>query len=275
VNLVAGPGTFFFNRDRIFPDRLRGRWSATLPRAIFTEMALRFDGTNEAEVQDWLRSNYCISVTPQARNFFAGIMSEAERATIAAGLHDVVMDHLVDVADHGDRTELVFRSGATRSIPPDSWIVNCTGYLLRTERPYEPYLSEGGAVMSVQSRSMTMQLSSVQAYFLTHLLFLEQLREAPLYELDAHDLRNKAPDAFPGAMATLSQYNASITFDAAPRSVFTDCGVDYDLWFPLPRRMAGAVRFMRSHRRAREHYRRSLDRIRERFDTRCGPLDRH
>lgn len=241
---------------------------------MFTEVALRFDGTNEVEVQNWLRTNYCTWLTPEARNFFAGIMSESEKTTIASGLHEVVMDHLVDVVDRQSGTELVFRSGATRSIPPDSWIVNCTGYLLRADHPYEPYVSDVGAVMSVQPRSMTMQLTSVQAYFMTHLMFLGTLRDAPLYELDAQELRKMAPRAFTCALAALSQYNAGVIFDAVPRNVFSGCGLDYDLWFPFPRRMMGATRFMLKHRRARDHHRRSLDTVRERFGVRCGRLQK-
>jgi hypothetical protein len=36
--------------------------------------------------------------------------------------------------------------------------------------------------------------------------------------------------------------------------------------------MVGTARFMLTHRRDREHYRRTLDTVRERFDVRCGPL---
>ena len=272
VNLVAGPGTYFTSRDRMFPNGIRQKWTGKLPSGLFTELALRFDGTNEAEVQDWLRTTYCTWLTPQASNYFAGLLSESEAATIAAGLHEVVMDRLVDVVDRDSGAELVFRSGATRSTPPDSWIVNCTGYVMRTDHPYEPYASDLGGVMSVQTRSMTMQLTSVQAYFMTHLMFLGKLRDAPLYELDAHELRNKAPGAFTCTLSTLAQHNASVIFDAAPRKVFSGCALDYDLWFPFPRRMMGATRFMVKHRRNREHHRRSLDTVRERFDIRCGPL---
>jgi len=45
VNLVAGPGTFFISRDRMFPNGTRQRWTGTLPSELFTELALRFDGT--------------------------------------------------------------------------------------------------------------------------------------------------------------------------------------------------------------------------------------
>lgn len=66
--------------------------------------------------------------TAEAENYFAGLMSEAEKKTIAEGVHNVVMDYFDDVVDRNGSTELVFRSGSTRTIQPGSWIVNCTGY---------------------------------------------------------------------------------------------------------------------------------------------------
>jgi hypothetical protein len=71
-------------------------------------------------------------------NFLLGALSESENNTIAAGLNDVIMDHLVDVVDSNGATDLLFRSGPTKAIQPSSWIVNCTGYLKPNDRPYEP-----------------------------------------------------------------------------------------------------------------------------------------
>jgi hypothetical protein len=45
-----------------------------------------------------------------------------------------------------------------------------------------------------------------------------------------------------------------------------------DRWYPLPRRMVDTAQFVLTHRREREHQRRTLDTVRERFDVRCGPL---
>jgi hypothetical protein len=63
------------------------------------------------------------------------------------------------------------RSGAIKAIAPGSWIVNCTGYVLQDDYAYEPYVSDGGAVVSIQARSATLHLTSLLDYFLTHLLF--------------------------------------------------------------------------------------------------------
>ena len=119
-----------------------------------------------------------------------GVLSEAENHTISAGLNDVVMDYLEDAVDRNGTTELVFRSGSTKTIQSGSWVVNCTGYVGITEdRPYEPYVSPSGAVVSVNMRSATLHLPSYAGYFLGHLLFLGKLSGIPLYEVDWQQLR--------------------------------------------------------------------------------------
>ena len=123
------------------------------------EVAHRFDGTNEADLWNWHRDTYGTWLTPETGNFLLGNLSEAETTTISAGFNEVVMDHFVDAVDRNGSTELVFRSGATRSIEPGSWIVNCTGYILQHEHPYEPYVSSSGSVVSIQLRSATMHLT--------------------------------------------------------------------------------------------------------------------
>ena len=64
----------------------------------------------------------------------------------------------------------------------------------------------------------------------------------------------------------------TISFDNVSASVFLDCGLDFDRWYPFPRRMAAMVKSLLTHRRQRPHVRRTLDTVRERFDVRCGPL---
>ena len=67
-------------------------------------------------------------------------------------------------------------------------------------------------------------------------------------------------------------HNLSLIADNVPNKVFTECGLDFDRWYPLPHRLLGTARFMITHRRDRAQHRRTLDTVRERFDIRCGPL---
>lgn len=273
VNLVAGRGTFFSTRDRFFPAGARQWWSGSLGATVAEQTGRRFDGTNETEVRDWYRSTYGNFVTSDAENFLIGVLSEGENKTISAGLGDVVMDYFVDAVDRNGATEMVFRSGATKSVQPGSWIVNCTGYLGLDNPPeYEPYVSASGAVISINPRSAVLHLPAFQGYYLTHLLLLEKARELPLYEVDWYELRNKSSVAFPYVLFALVQHNLSLIYDNVPSRVFRECGLDFDTWYPLPRRLPSTVKFMLTHRRTRERQRRVLDTVRERFDIRCGPL---
>jgi hypothetical protein len=157
-------------------------------------------------------------------------------------------------------------------VTPGSWIVNCTGYVLRDAEPYEPYLSPGGSVLSIQPRSATMHLTSFMGYFMTHMFYRGCLADAPLYELDAIELRRKSKAAMPFGILCLSQYNLSVMYDLMPNRVFVGCGLSVDRWYPQFRQLAGAMKFVVGHRRDRERARRILDTLRERFDLRCGPL---
>ena len=240
VNLVAGSGTFFVSRDRFYPAGTRRWWRGALVSSIALEASRRLRRhQRDRSRRIGSAQTYGTWLTPETGNFLLGVLSEAENRTIAAGLNDVIMDHFVDVVDRNGATELVFRSGATKAIQPGSWIVNCTGYLDGGDHPYEPYVSDSGAVLSIQTRSATLHLTSFTGYFLTHLLFLGKIKDVPLYELDMRDLRKKSSLAFPCTLFTLAQYNLSLIYDAVPTKVFLDCGVDFDRWYPFPRRMRG------------------------------------
>jgi len=279
VNLVAGPGTFFLNRDRLFPSGMRRWLEGELTSSSFTEAARRFDGTNESEVMDWFRDNYGLWLTPETGNFLAAYLSEAENETIAAGLNEIVMGYFDDVVDGDGGAQVVLRSGARMPFEPDSWVINCTGSLLRGEHPYEPYVSASGKILSIQNRSVTIPFPAGgnAAYFLSHLLFLGKLAQVPLYAVDAEDLRRKAPQfVMAAALSSLQLYNLSLIVEAVPAWRFTKIasrnGLDLDQWFPLPRRLRASARFMFTHKRDREHHRRSLDTVAERFDFRSGPV---
>ncbi len=279
VNLVAGPGTFFTNRDRAFPGGLRRWWTGEPLSSVFTKAGRRFDGTNEAEVMNWYRDNYGTWPTPETGNFLGALLSEAENETIALGLNQIVMDYLVDVVDGDGGSEVVLRSGATMPFQPRSWVVNCTGSLLRGEYPYEPYTSNSGRMLSIQNRSTAIPLpgGGAAAYFLTHLLYLGMLAQVPLYAADAEELRRKAPQyVLVAALLSLQLYNLSLIMEAVPARAFAKVvrqnGLDFDRWYPLPRRLLASAKILSTHKRDREHHKRTLDKIADRFGVRCGPV---
>lgn len=110
------------------------------------------------------------------------------------------------------------------------------------------------------------------SYFLTHLLFLGKLSAAPLYALDFHDTRRRALGDLLWVLSALMMYNLSVIFELVPRNVFLDCGLDLDLRYPLPRRLAGQLRFLAPHKRDRERHRRTLDAFSRSTGVRCAPV---
>jgi hypothetical protein len=275
VNVLAGPGTFFACRDKLFPTGARRWWGGRPGLPLFLEWSRRFDGTNERDAMNWYRATVGTTPTDGARNFVFGLLSEAEARTIRSGVTDMIGDHLVDAVDRGGHVELLLRSGATRQIEPGSWLVNCTGYVF-SERsqhlPYEPYVSANGNVGVVSTRSAIALLSSFGGYYLGHLMMLDQLGELPLYELDADELSRQSREAWACAVVTMNLYNTGVIADNAPREVLSQNGLNFDRWYPPHRYIFGGVQFTRAYRREREHWRLALDRVRERFDVRCGPI---
>ena len=154
VNLLAGGGTFFHDREKFFPDRMHRWWTGTMVSTIAEEIAHRFDGTNEDELWSWHRVRYGLWSTPQTGNFVLGVLSREEDGTIRSGLSRALDDHFVDVVN-GPRTTL--RSGASLPITPGSWLVNRTGYIVNRRFPYEPFSSPGGWVLSIQTASATLR----------------------------------------------------------------------------------------------------------------------
>ncbi len=273
VHMLAGPGTMFSRRDSFFPTGASRWWSGTRINTMLGEVGERFDGTNEDEVREWYRTAYGIGLSRDAKNFFGAYLSEAELEVITAGLRSAEHEYFADAVDRGEAVDLVLRSGGTRTVPPGTWLVNCTGSLLRTSHPYEPFVSPSGRTLSIQMRSSTTGIFSAFAgYYLTHLMFTGRLGSVGLYELDVEELHQKARHVVTFASLSLSVHNLSLLSEALPKKALMECGLDYDLWYPLPRRLVGVADFLRTHRRRREQCRQALDTLGERFDVRAGPL---
>lgn len=271
VRMLVGGGTAFSARERMFPTGV-SRWvGGSRATQWASDVSLRFDGTNEAEVMEWVLGNGGHSPVDAPRDYAFGILGRDEAATIRTGVAEFVADYLEDVRDTAVGPQLVLRSGSTRPIEEGTWLVNCSGYLARHDRPYEPYVDPNGRVLTISDRSATTHLTSFAGYFLTHALMRDLLPLADLYEVDLVELREKAKPAMGIAGLTLTMHNMGVLFDALPRSLFLRSRLDYDRWYPVPRTIGGGLRFAATHRRAAARQRRALDALRAR-GIRSGPL---
>lgn len=275
LNMLAGSGTVFSRRETFFPTGPRRWYAGTRINAMLRQAALRFDGANERVVAAWFAETYGISPASAPTHFFSAYLSDAECADVRAGVRRIEPGHLADVLDATDGPRLVLRDGRSPAIPAGSWVVNCTGYLARPRRPYEPFASDAGTVLSIQLRSsITGPFTSFAGYYLTHLMFRGRLHSAGLYELDVEDLAAKSRSATIWASITLSMYNLGRISRALPPKAMVDCGLDFDRWYPGARRMAGATALLATRRRDAPRYRKALDTLGERFDVRVGPVSR-
>jgi hypothetical protein len=203
------------------------------------------------------------------------VLSQRENDEIRTGLDEVMRDHLVDVVDEARGPVMVLRSGQRRPIESGAVIINCTGYLgPERQWAYEPYLSASGCVLSIQPTSTVHFLSSQSAYFLTHMLMLGTLADAPLYEVDGAALNKASRAVFPMAALSATLYNAAVMLSRLPRWVLEQNGLDVTRMYPPHRRLLSVAKLMLFLKRHPTHLRASLDVVRERFDIRLGLLSR-
>lgn len=272
IGMVAGSGTYFLAREHLNPVGVRKWLGGMLTTSMFRQIANRFDGTNGAEVAAWYRSSFGVSPIEGAPNHMFGILSAAESARLERCTSEVVRDHLEDVVDTDTGPVMRLRSGDSRPVESTSWIVNCTGHLGPRTVEHMPYASSSGRCVSINLSSMVLVFPAISGYLLSHLLFLDRLKDAPLYEVDYHRLHREAPEALAVVLTTLTIHNMCILMDRVPFSVLRESRLDFDLWFPTPRRLAGQLNFMRTHRADRARYQAALDKFRNASGIRCGPL---
>jgi len=274
IGMVTGAGTYFYNRDLVNPTGVK-RWTGGVRyNSIFAGAAKRFDGTNGAEVTAWCRAQYGTSPLgdPAPTHVLFALLSEGEAATVAAGMDEVIRDHLVDVIDEDSGPVMVLRTGARHQIPLRSWVVNCTGYLKPRDVEHVPFVSSTGKTMSINPTSMIFPSPGVCAYIQTHLFYLDRLAQTPFYELDLPGARRSAPEAALAVVSTLLAYNLSYVFELVPLKAFREFGLDIDRWYPPPRQLAGQIQGMRRYKRDRERHRQALDTFRQQTKVRCGLL---
>lgn len=274
INLIVGRGTIFASRDRSFPAGLRRWWGSPTTLGYFLDLCSRYDGRNAAAIFEEFKATRGVHLPGTGGQYMFGILSRAENDTIAAGINACINDYFVDVVDTPEGPAIIFRSGARRAVPRGAIVVNCTGYVMRQDYPYEPFLSAGGRVVSIQPTSGIHFLTTFAAYFLVHLFFLGELARLPLYEMDYQALLRKDKVAFPFAAMTQVLYNTIVIMETVPARVMTECGLDFDRWYPLHRRLLGVMRLKRHAPNYLARFRATLNTVAKTYDIRCGLLAR-
>lgn len=274
ISLIKGRGTNFINRTKHLPTGINRWTSGELVSRIFRDIALNFDGENEDHTLAHLRIHHCTNAGSDHGVFLYGLQSEDEHARIEAGLTETFADYLEDITDTPDGPRMKMRNGADSIVPEGTIFVNCTGSFFRDAPVQEtmPILSPNNCVMSINPRDGFHFLTSVSGFFVTHLLYRDQLRGQGFYTFDLEALFRKNRNAWVGASAAQAYMNQVIAVQTLPLMLLDRCGLDMDRWYPLPRRMAGLMRMKASATSDIDHCRRTLDRVASRFDVHAGPL---
>jgi thioredoxin reductase len=275
VSLINGRGTNFLNRTKYIPTGL-ARWtSGELISRLFRDLALNFDGDNEAHTVAHVRQNY--STDPNGSNgvFLYGLQSEDEQSRISRGLHTTHSDYLLDVRDTPDGPMMDLRGGQTEAVERGSIFVNCTGSFFRTTQMGDDVrcLSPHGTVLNISARDGFHFLTSVAGFFLPHLLYRDELKGSGFYTLDHEALFRQDRNAWIGASAAQAYLNQVTAVQTLPMMLLDRCGLDLDRWYPFPRRVAGLIRMKATATADIAHCRAALDRVAARFSVRCGPLE--
>lgn len=275
VTLVGGPATYFASRSKLLPTGL-SRWTTgELVSQMFRALALNFDGDNDTETLAFLRETY--STTPGAPDgvFLYGLQSEDERARIDASLAARHFDYLTDVTDTEDGPVMTLRSGAQIPVAPGSIVVNCTGSFFRGADMAAdmPILSPHDTVLTLGPRDAIHFLTSVSGYFGVHLMERGLLRGQGFYQMDLEGLFRTDRKAWVGATAAQAYLSQALCLTLLPMSLLDRCGLDFDRWYPLPRRLIGLIRAKSTAKADIAHCQKVLDRVGDRFDLLCRPLD--
>jgi hypothetical protein len=220
IVLLAGGGTAFFNRDRSFPNGLRRYVGGERVLGILAEIATRCDGDNQTEVFEWFVDRYGLTLDGiDATDCVFRILSEEEKRVIDTWV-DVRNGYFQDVVDGEDGPTIVMRDGSREPIPPGTWIVNCTGVLLRSKLAEGACLSPHRTVLNVTSAQGFLFLSSISAFFLGHLWWLDRLHDAPLWLMDHQKLsRGSGPHDFFVAGTVQTLHNILVAVDRLPPTV--------------------------------------------------------
>jgi len=234
-----------------------------------------FGGDNEEDTIQHFRAQHATEPESTHGVFLDRLQSEEESARVKQGLAKAHHDNLADVADTASGVTVTFRSGATQTVEAGTIFVNCTGSFFRggdlEER--QPVVSPNGAVLRIVVRDGFHFLTSVSGFFATHLLYRDALRGRGFYTLDHEGLFRENRNAWIGASAAQAYMNQVIAVQTLPMTLLDRCGLDLDRWYPLPRRLGGLLQMKSSAERDIAHCRKVLDRVAERFEVHCRPVD--
>ncbi len=259
IHMITGKGNIFMDREKIFATGLN-RFLGRIPfTKLMTDISMRYNGNNEKEVCEYFKVKYGLQLDTSCENFMLGIISKKEKNIISNGIHEHEMDYLEDIVDQGHEIRMILRSGRSKIIEKESWIINCSGHLFREKSKYEPHLSENNTTISIKPSCGILSFSTLSAYFLTHLWFRNELKSLPLYELNQEKLLQQNKKGFPYIMLVQMLHNMILIANKLPSKVMMECDLLPDKWFPFHVQTFRILKMKYNERKYLKHTKAILD----------------
>ncbi len=272
LNFVVGKGSFFLNRDVIYPTGLKRNWKGTVMTKILLDIVLHYDEHNLDAATEYIKQTYCLEPFENARHTLLGALSPKEAEIVKKATNTTVYDYLEDVKEENGEVVLIYKSGQKQTIEAGSWLINCSGYLFPKEKIAEPILSPHGRVLSIQKTTSAFIFTTFSGYFLPHLWFRDQFKNVPIRQFNHFKLIKKDKQLFLFGIVAQAIHNLIYFTDALPFKVVNDCGLNFDKWYPLHRQLAVVLDLLINKKKYLAHTSKILEQINAKYDVENGVI---
>lgn len=266
VHMLNGKGTAFLNRNKLFPKGMKRFLGGTLFIDFALKISIQFNGLNEDSIIENILNDYIISLNNNPQNLLFGFLSEEELTVISENTIKYG-DYLEDVVNQDGSPIMVLKGGENIKVEEGSYFVNCTGTVLRKHIPYESYLSVNSIILSINHTSSISFATHLSAYFLTHLWFLNKLKDLPLIEFNYDAIARKNRKLIYIAGIPHFFYNLTIISDVLPSKLMEDFPgfLDKDV-YPSYRLLLSGLRLKVNRDKYLNHWKKTLDTVRNKYD---------
>jgi cation diffusion facilitator CzcD-associated flavoprotein CzcO len=270
LNFILGKGTFFLNRDILFPAGIKKNWAGKTINEMFLDIALNYDKNNLSTTFEYIKKTYCLAPFKDANQHLLGLLSPHESDRIKNSADTEIYDYLVDVKEDNNEIAIHYRSGQKQQISADSWFINCTGHLYPKEEKIDPILSPHGKILSIQKTTSAIFFTTMGGYFLPHLWFQDKFKEVPVNYFNQFDLIKKDKQAYLFAISAQAILNLIHFSDALPLKLINECALNYDKWFPLHRQLPFLLNILTNKKKYIKQLTKTLDDICAEHDIENG-----
>ena len=267
LNFIIGRGTYFLNRDILFPSGAKKNWTGTSINKFLLTIALLYDEKNIESVIDHIKNTYGCLPFKDAKHTVFGLLSPHETNSVKKSIDTEVYDYIDDVVEKDENLYIRYKNDPDKQVVAGSWFILCTGYLYSKKEDFEPVLSPHEKVLSINNTASTVAFTSLGSYFLPHLWFRNKFKDVPINQFNHASLIKKDKEAYLFGVSAQAIHNLIYFVEALPFGVVYKCGANFDKWFPLHRQFLVLLNILINKKRYLKHTSEVLDRLSSKYDV--------